>query len=103
MAMTSLDLVKRALHFGGPERLPLRFSTLGVDDTHNVATNAVGTGDNTKRETLDEWGCRWTRSEVANMGQVKGHPLEDPGSWGSYRFPDPDDPGYYAGMEGRFP
>ena len=103
MAMTSRELVKRALHFGRPERLPLRFASLGIDDTHDVATNAIGTGDKTKRETLDEWGCLWVRSEMENMGLVRGHPLENPGSLDTYRFPDPDDPAYYAGMEGRFP
>ncbi len=80
----------------------MRFAALGVDDTHGVSTNAVGTGDHTKRETYDEWHCLWTRSEVSNMGQVKGHPLEDWHALKEYVWPDPDDPAYYAGMEERF-
>jgi uroporphyrinogen decarboxylase len=39
---------------------------------------------------------------VANMGQVRGHPLENWGNLKNYRFPDPDDPAYYAGMDERF-
>jgi hypothetical protein len=35
------------------------------------------------------------------MGQVHGHPLEDWSNLATYRFPDPDDPAYYAGMEHR--
>ena len=102
MAMTSYEVVKRAIHFDNPDRLPLRFATLGIDDTHRVATNAIGTGDHSKRETYDEWHCLWTRSEVANMGQVKGHPLEDWKAIETYQWPDPDDPAYYEGMEDRF-
>ncbi len=107
MTMTSYEVVRRAIHFEGPERLPLIFDALGISDTHRVGTNAVGTGDHTLRETYDEWGCLWARSEMANMGQVKGHPLAD-WSWDQdptmarYPWPDPDDPAYYAGMEERF-
>lgn len=102
MAMTPYDVVKRAVHFGTPDRLPMRFSTLDINDTHSVPTNAIGTGDHTKRQTYDEWGCLWTRSEVANMGQVKVNPLEDWSAIEHYRWPDPEDPAYYAGMEDRF-
>jgi hypothetical protein len=100
--MTSREVVSRAIHFRGPDRLPVKFPNLGLDDTHHVATNALGTGNHDIRETLDEWGCLWTRSEVANMGQVRGHPLEDWVAEARYAWPDPDDPGYYAGMETRF-
>jgi uroporphyrinogen decarboxylase len=100
--MTSREVVSRAVHFGHPERLPVKFPSLGLDDTHHVATNALGTGNHALRETLDEWGCRWTRSEVANMGQVRGHPLEDWTVESGYSWPDADEPGYYAGMETRF-
>jgi len=102
MAMTSYEVVKRAIKFQGPDRLPLRFSTLGLDDTYGVGTNAIGTGDHTVRETYDEWGCLWVRSEVANMGQVRGHPLEDWSTIESYPWPDPDAPWYYEGMAERF-
>jgi len=39
---------------------------------------------------------------VTNMGQVKGHPLIDWGALEHYRWPDPDDPAFYEGMEERF-
>ena len=102
MTMSSQEIVRRAVHFEVPERLPLRFSTLGIDDTHPVPTNATGTGDHLQRETYDEWHCLWKRSEVAFMGQVRGHPLEDWASVDAYAWPDPDDPAYYEGMESRF-
>jgi uroporphyrinogen decarboxylase len=102
MTMSSYEVVKRAVHFEVPDRLPMRFASLGLNDTHGVRTNAIGTGDHALRETYDEWGCKWVRSEVANMGQVRGHPLEDWGALATYRFPDPDDPAYYQEMEARF-
>ena len=102
MTMTSYEVVKRAIHFDSPSRLPMRFTSLDIDDTHRVATNAVGTGDHAKRATYDEWGCLWVRSEVANMGQVKGQPLEEWEAIRTYEWPDPDDPAYYEGMEERF-
>jgi uroporphyrinogen decarboxylase len=102
MGMTSYEVVKRAIHFQGPDRLPMRFSMLGLDDTHYVNTNAVGTGDRSEAQTYDEWGCLWVRSEMANMGQVKGHPLEEWDAIEHYTRPDPDDPTYYDGMDERF-
>lgn len=102
MAMSSYEVVRRAIEFQGPERLPLRFEALGLSDVHNVRWNQIGTGDKEKPQTLDEWGCLWARSEVTNMGQVKGHPLADWQALERYRWPDPDDPAFYEGMEGRF-
>ncbi len=102
MPQTPYEVVRRALEFDGPDRLPVRFESLGMCDTHYVGWNQIGTGDHAQAETVDEWGCGWARSDVANMGQVKGHPLADWSALDSYRWPDPDDPVFYAGMEARF-
>lgn len=100
--MTSFEVVKHAIEFGNPDRLPVRFETLGISDIHTVKWNQTGTGDSQYRETLDEWGCRWVRTEARNMGQVKGHPLQDWNALDCYRWPDPDDPAFYEGMEAKF-
>jgi len=100
--MNSYETVKRAIEFKKPERLPVEFGTLGISDTRWVSWNQTGTGDNSKREAYDEWGCLWVRSEQSNMGQVKGHPLESWSSLDAFKWPDPDDPGFYTGMEERF-
>ena len=101
--MNSYEIVRRAIHFQRPARLPLSFASLGLNDFCGVSTNLVGTGDHALNETYDSWGCLWVRSEMANMGQVRGHPLED---WdaeiGSYRWPDPEEAWIYEGMEERF-
>ena len=103
MAMTSYEVVRRAVEFQTPDRLPIRFNSLGLSDIHDVGWNQIGTGDHSRLRTLDEWGCTWERSATtANMGQVKGHPLADWRSLDHYRWPDPDDPAFYTGMEQRF-
>ena len=102
MSISSYEVVCRAIEFKRPDRLPLRFDALGLSDIHNVGWNQIGTGDNRLREALDEWGCLWVRSEVDNMGQVKGHPLADWNAWDSFSWPDPDNQAFYTGMEERF-
>ena len=102
MVMSSYQVVRRAIEFQRPERLPLRFEALGLSDVHRVGWNQIGTGDHRLRETSDEWGCLWMRSQVSNMGQVKGHPLADWRALGHYRWPDPDNPAFYEGMEASF-
>ncbi|MBN2308326.1 MAG: hypothetical protein JXR94_05110 [Candidatus Hydrogenedentes bacterium] len=99
MAMTSYEVVRRAIEFDGPDRLPVRFDQLGVTDVRSVAWRQIGTGDPAERRTLDEWGCTWERTEVANMGQVKAHPLQDWDALPSFPWPDPDDPALYEEME----
>ena len=102
MVMSSYEVVRRAIEFERPDRLPVRFDALGLSDVHRVGWNQIGTGDQGLRETVDEWGCTWVRSEVGNMGQVKGHPLADWSALANFRWLDPDAPGFYAGMEERF-
>lgn len=102
MAMTSYEVVRRAIEFSGPDRLPLRFDALGIADVHTVKYTKIGAGDRNLRQTTDEWGCLWERTEVSNMGQVKGHPLADWNALDHYRWPDADSPAFYAGMEERF-
>ena len=102
MGMSSHEVVRRAIEFDGPDRLPVRFGLLGMNDVHGVGWNQIGTGDHDLRETVDEWGCVWARSEVANMGQVKGHPLADWHALDHYRWPDADDPRFFEGMAERF-
>ncbi len=102
MAMSSYEVVRRAIEFGRPDRLPMRFDELGLSDVHSVGWNQIGAGNRDLHQTTDEWGCLWVRSDVVNMGQVKGHPLAEWSALDRFRWPDPDDPAFYAGMEQRF-
>jgi uroporphyrinogen decarboxylase len=86
--MTGRELVKRALEFGSPERVPLRFGGMGETDFCEAWPRDTR-GRLFVDTTEDEWGCRWERSLATNMGQVRGHPLADPGAIDSYHRPDP--------------
>ena len=97
--MSSYEVVRRAIEFEHPERLPMRFEALGFTDTHSVGWNQTGTGDRSLCQTVDEWGCTWVRSEQQNMGQVKGHPLANWDAVEHFRWPDPDNPALYDGMQ----
>lgn len=99
---SSYEVVKRALYFQKPDRLPMMFHVYHNSDVYGVGWNQIGTGDRSKHHTLDEWGCTWSRSDVSNMGLVNGHPLADWDALESYTFPDPDNPKLYEGMERRF-
>lgn len=99
---TSYEVVKNALNFTGPDRLPMDYPIYGDSDFRWVGWNQIGTGGNSQGNTLDEWGCTWSRSEVENMGLVTGHPIDDWAKLDSYRWLDPDDPALYEGMEKRF-
>lgn len=102
MNMSSYEVVRRALEFQKPDRLPLNMEALGLSDIHYVGWNQIGTGDKTLRKTTDEWGCIWSRTDVKNMGQVTGHPLSDWGALDNFHWPDPNDPAFYDGMDARF-
>ncbi|MEE8441110.1 MAG: uroporphyrinogen decarboxylase family protein, partial [Spirochaetia bacterium] len=99
---SSRENVVSAIEFRRPDRLPVMFDAFGVSDVHSVRWNQIGTGDHTLKLTFDEWYCGWSRSEVNNMGQVTMHPLDSWKKLESYRWPDPDDPAFYEGMEARF-
>lgn len=96
--MTSYEVVRRAIEFECPERVPLQFGSLGVDDTFHLGPR-MGGEQISDRERLDEWSCRWEKSEVKNMGQVKGHPLADWAKLDGFKFPNASDPARYAHIE----
>ena len=59
--MQSLEVVKRAIDFKYPPRLPKRFPECGVVDFNDIKVlddrgrNLLGK----KRLVTDEWGCNW--------------------------------------------
>jgi hypothetical protein len=99
MTTPSHEVVRRAIEFDNPPRLPVRFEELGVSDIYDLRWNYIGTGNEQLRQTVDEWGCIWVRTEKENMGQVKGHPLSDWSAVDQYKWPDPNQSSFYTGLE----
>ncbi len=96
--MTSREIVRAAVHHQGPQRLPVFQGQIGVSDNFGVPAGVIGNfgpgGGN-----ADEWGCVWGHTDLKNMGQVKGHPLEEiPEDLSRTVFPDYTDPRRYEQM-----
>jgi len=97
--MTPREIVKRAITFQDPPRLPMKFDIVGVNDCYDVWTvDPTGWDWAFQGRRADEWGCVWEKTAVANTGQVVEHPLADLTRLRSYRWPDPKDPRRYAGF-----
>jgi len=99
----SKEVVKAAVEFSGPDRLPVIFSCFDNTDVLKVKWNQTGAGDITQKRSFDEWGCGWERTDAFNMGQVTYHPLEDWSNLDKFIWVDPDAPAFYEGMEQRLP
>jgi hypothetical protein len=96
--MTSKEIVRRAIRYQTPVRLPVIMRSLGVSD---VGGCSVGRPANFSpaQPDADEWGCVWSHTEMQNMGQVKLHPLEDVGKLDRHAFPDYTDDSRYIHMK----
>jgi hypothetical protein len=72
---------------------------LGVSDVHHVGPR-LPADFKPQCEGQDEWGCVWGQTEVKNMGQVVGHPLEVvPDDLSETMYPDYDDDSRYIDMD----
>jgi hypothetical protein len=92
--VNSRERVRRAIEFGRPDRVPIRFyDDLACSDII-IAGYTPGSAWHEPAPHVDEWGCLWTTLDMT-IGQVKGHPLADPERNQSYRFPDPYAPGRF--------
>lgn len=91
--ISRVEIVRKAIHFKKPPRLPLIFEGLGITDVASYSMRPkIDRERMLRREPFtDEWGCRWEFTEMANMGQVKFHPLEDLDDMDSFSWPDYED------------
>ena len=92
------ETVYKAIEFRRPERLPI--------NGYGPASDCLllmpdWTGGAPAESGTDEWGCVWTRSNMHNIGQVTGHPLEDLDDLARFAFPDPTDPARFATVAQR--
>ncbi len=93
--MTGKELVKRAILFQGPERIPRDLPEPWGSDFLSVGTDP----DPNWQPTIDgedEWGCIWEKDpEGKTMGQVKIHPLDNYSKFENFKFPNYDLPSRY--------
>ncbi|MCX7916585.1 MAG: hypothetical protein N2589_00400 [bacterium] len=90
--MTSREIVKRAVLFEGPERIPYDlppeygsdFLIVGPDPDPDWKPSIQ-----TETKWEDEFGCIWEKLPGdVTMGQCKFHPLSDYSDWSKVKFPD---------------
>jgi len=98
LMMTGYELVKKAIEFDKPERLPFfqhvtKNAPDDVCDSWEMDRQKAGWFfDNAEP---DDWGCIWERTDVKNMGQVTRGPLADWENLDSFIPPDPTDNFYF--------
>lgn len=103
--MLSREIVRRAIEFDHPPRLPFWQETcdFAPDDICDVwEMDRAEAGNFFDTPALDDWGCLWKRTEEKpNMGQVVVHPLEEWSDLDRYRPPNPRNPFYFARLAER--
>jgi hypothetical protein len=95
---TSREIVRRAIEFDSPPRIPYSFIEPLESDFVELAAivSAVGTGSNTRAVpkgelAFDDWGVGWRGSGRA-WGHAEVCPLADLSALDSYQFPTPLSP-----------
>ena len=101
-AMESREIVRRAIEFDRPPRLPffqhdVDFAPDDVCDCWEMDRARRGWFFDCAAE--DDWGCGWRVTEVENMGQVVHHPLANWSGLSAYQPPDPRDSFYFDRIE----
>ncbi len=84
--MTSRELVKRAIKFESPERIPFTLPGDYGDDTAWVRMAPYV--DERPPTGPDEWGAVWENIGVSKMGEVKEFPLLDWADFDKLTIPD---------------
>lgn len=100
--MNSYQVVKQAIEFDKPARVPLMFPWLEVSDVYTIwLKTPKGWKPQFKGE--DEWGAIWQKpnpaSGIVNMGHVKNIVIEDLGEIDTHKFPDPNEPSRYEDID----
>jgi hypothetical protein len=109
--MESREIVRRAIEFETPPRLPFFLGGSWSDKLSEVIkgfpNDVCDCWEMDRQENgwffdnpePDDWGCIWAKTEVENMGQVVGHPLEEWSKLDTYKPPNPRNPFYFARIE----
>ena len=96
--MKPYEIVKAAIYNKFPERIPNKFRCFGCSDFAQVPIKRSSSFV-PEFEGEDEWGCIWEKTEMANMGQVKGHPIKSIDTLNKVKFPDYDDDCRYTDVQ----
>ncbi|MBI5725710.1 MAG: hypothetical protein HZA50_17255 [Planctomycetes bacterium] len=96
--MKPREVVKRAVEFNKPDRLAVN-GYGEISDTVWINGAQIKPPQAQNDPTLDQWMCRWAKTDTPNMGQIKGHPLEDFSAMKDYPWPDGNDGRRYTDVD----
>jgi len=95
--MTPREVMTAAIEFQEPPWLPI--SGYGEEsDVTGIGYEQIKPPEAQDDDALDQWLCRWGKTDQPNMGQVKGHPLEDLDGMKDFPWPDGNDPRRYVNV-----
>ncbi|MDP6449854.1 MAG: uroporphyrinogen decarboxylase family protein [Lentisphaeria bacterium] len=109
--MERREIVRRAIEFDSPPRLPFFLGGFWSDKLSAVIKNfpndVCDCWEMDRQESgwffdnpvVDDWGCQWETTDIHNMGQVVAHPLEDWSALSRYKPPDPRNPFYFERID----
>jgi hypothetical protein len=99
---TSRGIVRRAIEFDGPPRIPYSFIQPLESDFTELAAVASGDADISSvpvgEMVFDDWGVG-RRSSGTLWGHAEVHPLQDLSALDGYRFPDVTAPERFSAAE----
>lgn len=109
--MESREIVRKAIEFDNPPRLPFfigsawkeHFTRKNVNIPNDVfdcwEMDRQKAGWFFDNPVADDWKCIWDKTAVNNIGQVVSHPLSDWKSFDSFLPPNPRDEFYFERIE----
>jgi hypothetical protein len=86
--MTPRDVVRRALRFRGPDRLPHDFPAPFDTDLFILGMDASPDDRPSGGPGVDEWGAVWDNIGVCRLGEVKRVPLPSWDGFDKLHIPD---------------
>ncbi len=95
--MTSKEIVKRAIEFNSPGRMPMSLKEDSDNDLFSVSMEPHV--DDRPSNQRDEWGAYWENIGICSLGEVKDFPLK---SWDDFKtltIPKVEDPKRWLGIE----
>jgi len=96
--MDSRDIVREAIRFQKPPKLPVNTPSMGVSDIAGLPLKPPASF-HLKQQGEDGWGCIWKNAELPNVGQIVGHPLLDLSRLDSHPLADYIDDRRYVDVE----
>lgn len=100
--MQSREIVRRAIEFDSPPRLPFWQHALAEapDDVCDIwELDRAEAGWFFGIAGTDDWGCGWASTEKKSMGRCVGYPLADESALAGYCPPNPRNPFYFERLE----